>query len=322
MGKRYNHLTKETRVELMILLKSGQSIKAISKLLGIHRSTLYRELQRNSRPRGSYDAHYAEELSTVRKERFSKHRKVNRAMIDIIREKLENEQWSPEQIKGYCNKHKIPMVSHERIYQLIYEDKAAGGTLYRNLRTGKKKYKKRYGKHKSRKTIIKNKVSIDQRPDFINDKQRFGDWEIDTIIGKNNKGAILTVVERKSNFILMRKLKSKNAKDLAKEAIRLLAPYKELVHSITSDNGSEFAEHEYIAEKLNAKFYFAHPYSSWERGLNEYSNKLIRQYIPKKSNFDNINIYDILSITDKLNNRPRKLLGFIKPVQILGNNFF
>ena len=281
--KKYNHITKQQRIELSILLKSGRKIKDISELLSIHRSTLYRELDRNSKPRGSYDALYAEEVSSIRKERFSKHRKLNRGMITIIRDKLENEQWSPEQIKGYCDKHKIPMISHERIYQLIYEDKATGGNLYQHLRTGKKKYKKRYGKHKNRKIVIKNKVSIDERPEIINNKQRFGDWEIDTIIGKNHKGAILTVVERKSNFILIRKLKGKNAKDLAKETIRLLAPYKDLVHSITSDNGTEFAEHEYIAEKLNAKFYFAHPYSSWERGLNEYSNKLIRQYIPKKT---------------------------------------
>lgn len=323
MEKReYNHLTQRQRIELSILLKSGHTISDISKELNIHRSTLYREIDRNSRPRGSYDAIYANELSEIRKERFSKNRKLNRAMINIISDKLENEQWSPEQIKGYCDKNIIPMVSHERIYQYIYEDKSNCGNLYQHLRTGNKKYKKRYGKHKSRKIVIKNKVSIDERPEVINKKDRFGDWEIDTIIGKNHKGAIVTIVERKSNFILMRKLKTKNAEDLAKETIRLLAPYKDLVHSITSDNGTEFAKHQYIAEKLNAKFYFAHPYSSWERGLNEYSNKLIRQYIPKKSNFEKVNNIDILRITDKLNNRPRKLLNFVKPIQILCNNFY
>jgi len=141
-------------------------------------------------------------------------------------------------------------------------------------------------------------------------------------VGKGHKGAIVTVVERKSGFILMKKLKSKKASHLATETIRLLAPYKYLVHSITSDNGTEFANHEYISKKLNTKFYFANPYSSWQRGLNEYSNKLIRQYIPKKSNFDDYNTMDILRINDKLNNRPRKLLNYEKPSNIFFNNFY
>ncbi len=237
-------------------------------------------------------------------------------MIIIIKEKLENQQWSPEQINGYCIENNIPMVSHERIYQYIYQDKENGGNLYKHLRTGQKKYKKRYGKHKNPKTIIKNKVSIEQRPEIINNKERYGDWEIDTIISKNHKGAIVTVVERKSSFILIRKLKGKNASELAKETIRLMMPYKELVHSITSDNGLEFAYHEYIAQKLNAQFYFAHPYSSWERGLSEYSNKLIRQYVPKKSNFDQFSTEYLNQVNIKLNNRPRKLLNFNSPLKI------
>ncbi|MCH8942234.1 MAG: IS30 family transposase [Bacteroidetes bacterium] len=319
--KKYNHLSKVERYQLSVLLKTENNIACIAKQLNVHRSTLYREVKRNSKPRGSYDAFYANETSEIRKERFSKRRKLNLEMISFIRDKLENQQWSPEQIKGYCNKNNIPMVSHERIYQYIYQDKADSGNLYKHLRTGNNKYKKRYGKHKNRKIVIKNKVSIDERPDIINNKQRYGDWEIDTIVGKEHKGAIVTLVERKSNFILIRKLKSKNAAHLATETIRLLAPYKYLVHSITSDNGVEFAKHEYISKKLNAEFYFAHPYSSWERGLNEYSNKLIRQYIPKKTNFDDYNTMDILTINDKLNNRPRKLLNFEKPIDIFFNNF-
>ena len=131
-----------------------------------------------------------------------------------------------------------------------------------------------------------------------------------------NKGAIVTVVERKSSFMLIRKLKGKNAEELAKQTIRLMAPYKDLVHSITSDNGTELANHEYIAKKLNAQFYFAHPYSSWERGLAEYSNKLIRQYIYKKSNFNNYSIEYIINVNNKLNKRPRKLLNFNSPLNV------
>ena len=156
---------------------------------------------------------------------------------------------------------------------------------------------------------------------MINNKERYGDWEIDTIVGKNNKGAIVTVVERKSGFILFRRLKGKNAHELAKQTIRLMMPYKELVYSITSDNGTEFANHEYIAEKLGADFYFANPYSSWERGLSEYSNKLIRQYVPKKSNFEQFSIAYLNEVNLKLNNRPRKTLNFCSPLNVFLGNF-
>ena len=318
---KYKHISNEQRYQISVLLKAGHKVSFIAEKLNLHRSTVYRELKRNSRQRGSYDPYFANQYSDIRKERFSNTRKLNSRMISFIKEKLENQQWSPEQIKGYCDKNNIPMVSHERIYQFIYADQSQGGDLYKHLRTGNNKYMKRYRKHKNRQIIIKNKVSIDHRPPIINNKERFGDWEIDTIVGKNHKGAIITVVERKSNFLLIRKLKNKNASEVAMQTIRMLAPYKDLVHSITSDNGTEFAKHEYIAKKLNAKFYFAHPYSSWERGLNEYSNKLIRQYIPKKSDFNDFSNMDIFQINNKLNSRPRKLLCFSNPSEILFNNF-
>jgi len=320
-NKKYSHISKEQRYQISALLKAGHKISFIADKLNLHRSTLYRELKRNSRQRGSYDPYFANQSSEIRKERFANTRKLNFRMISFIKEKLESQQWSPEQIKGYSDKNNIPMVSHERIYQFIYADKSQGGNLYKNLRTGNNKYKKRYGKHKSRRVIIKNKVSIDQRPEIINNKERFGDWEIDTIVGKNHKGAIVTAVERKSNFLVIRKLKRNNASELARQTIHMLAPFKDLVHSITSDNGSEFAKHEYIAKKLNADFYFAHPYSSWERGLNEYSNKLIRQYIPKKSDFNNLYSMDIFQINIKLNLRPRKLLNFFNPSELFFNIF-
>ena len=179
------------------------------------------------------------------------------------------------------------MVSHERIYQLIRKDKQEGGDLYKRTRH-RLKHRKRPvgGKH----IIIKDKVSIDDRPAVINDRMRFGDWEIDTIVGEENKGAMVTIVERQTGFLFLKKLpEGKGAKGLAAVVIDLLLPYKHNVHSITSDNGTEFAEHKLIAKKLNAGFFFAHPYSSWERGLNEYTNKLIRQYIPKKQSFDGYN---------------------------------
>ena len=242
-------------------------------------------------------------------------------MERFIRDKLSNEQWSPEQIAGYCKKNDILMVSHERIYQFIYRDKTENGQLYKHLRVASKMYRKRYGSGKNKRNIIKDRVSIDQRPDCVNNKERVGDWEIDTIIGKGNKGAIVTIAERATAFVLIVRLNGKNAMDLAKVVVRLMAPFKNLVLSITADNGLEFAMHKYIAEKLGAEFYFAHPYSSWERGLNEYTNRLIRQYIPKKTDFNDVNDQQIKNITMKLNSRPRKNLDFKSPGIVFFNSF-
>ena len=203
------------------------------------------------------------------------------------------------------------MVSHERIYQYIREDKKQGGKLYTHLRH-QLKHRKRpvSGKH----TTIKDKVSIEFRSQEINNKERFGDWEIDLIIGKDGKGAIVTIVERTTAFFLMKKLPfGKNAEQLAKTVIEMLLPYKDFVHSITSDNGTEFAQHKKISAKLLAQFFFANPYSSWERGLSEYTNKLVRQYIPKKSIFELYSDQEIKEIQYKINRRPRKNLKYDNP---------
>ena len=320
MSKVYSHLTREQRYKLEALLKAGIKKTLIAFQLGIDRSTLYREIKRNKQKRGVYNGVFAQELSDERKERFSTQRKMNGAMEGFIIKKLTQEQWSPEQIKGYCDTNGIGMVSHERIYQFIWEDKKCGGALYKHLRTGNKKYRKRYGSGKADRGIV-NRVSIELRPKIVDGRLRFGDWEIDTIIGKNHKGAIVVIVERKSGFFLMKKLDGKDAAALAKAVIRLLAPFKSKVFTITSDNGLEFAEHEVMAKKLEAKFYFAHPYSSWERGLSENTNKLVRQYIPKKTSFEDITDMEINEITMKINKRPRKKLGYKNPLYVFLSSF-
>lgn len=321
MQKKYSHLDQGQRHRISALERAGHSISFIADHLGVSKSTVSRELKRNAKKFGSYNAVCAQEMANERKERFALNRKFTPGMEKFIREKLTQEQWSPEQIKGYCDKKNIPMISHERIYQFIWQDKAAGGELFANLRTGRKKHRHRYGRGKPAYQTIKNRVFIDQRPEVINHKQRYGDWEIDTIVGKNNKGAIVTLVERKSAFTLMAKLNSKNAGELASTVVNLMAPYKEKVLSITSDNGSEFTRHQRIAKKLQTEFFFAHPYSSWERGLNENTNKLIRQYIPKKSSFDDYDQNYINLITLKLNKRPRKKLNYNSPLWIYLTSF-
>ena len=310
------HITIEQRYEIFAYLKCKKSKTFIAKALGVHKSTIGREIIRNSTKTGKYNPKFAQELSIERKERFGRKRKFTIEIKSFVVEKIETEQWSPKQIVGYCSKNHLPMVSHERIYQYVRYDKKVGGKLYQNMRHKLKHRKRPVGKF----IPIKNRVSIDERPEIINKKERFGDWEIDTIIGDNQKGAIVTITERTTNFFLMKKLsKGKDAHALAAVVILMLMPYKAYVHSITTDNGTEFAEHEQIAKKLGTKIYFTHPYSSWEKGLIEYTNKLIRQYIPKKSNFNNYNDLNIMKIQKKINARPREKLKFENPKNIFYN---
>lgn len=304
-------LTQGQRYQIQAYLKAGLTKDFIANELGIHRSTLYRELSRNVGPRRQYCASTAQMLCDERKERLKRPRSFDQAIEDFIKLHIEQEQWSPEQIVGYCRQNGIAMVSHERIYQYIRKDKRLGGGLYKHLRHRLKHRKRPVGDSR---ISIKDRVSIDERPQTINNKERFGDWEIDTIIGKQGKGAIVTIVERTTAFLMMKKLpKGKKADNLADVVISMLLPYKHYVHSITADNGTEFAEHQKISKRLNADFYFAHPYSSWERGLNEYTNKLIRQYVLKSSDFKTYSDPEIAAIQYKINRRPRKKLEFKTP---------
>jgi IS30 family transposase len=306
-------LTSGQRYQIQALLQVNTPKKKIAELINTSVSTVYREIVRNKSKRG-YKALYAQDECNLRKARHHKKRKLTTFMEKDIRNKLLTEQWSPQQICGQAKLQGLNMVSHERIYQLIRKDKADGGTLWKHTRH-KLKHRKRPVTGKQ--INIKNKVSIELRPSIVDDRGRCGDWEIDTIIGEDGRGAILTLTERLTGFLLMEKLpKGKQAKPLAKVAVNLLFAYKRTVHTITSDNGSEFAEHEYIAEKLNAKFFFAHPYASWERGLNEYTNGLIRQYIIKGANFNLYTDDFIKLVQNKINKRPREKLSFQSPSKI------
>ncbi len=311
-------ITREQRYQIQVLLQAGTKPSSIALLIEKDKSVISREIKRNKSPSGKYHAHYAQQLADLRKERFKRARKLTKEMQASIIKELEEEQWSPKQIKGRAVKKGLAMVSHERIYQLIRLDKEKGGELYKHTRHRLKHRKRPVA---GKKVIIKHKVSIDVRPSVVAEKARLGDWEMDTIIGKNNQGAILTIVERQTGFLLMKKLPNgKHAKELAKAVIDLLLPYKNSVHTITVDNGTEFAAHQLIAKKLDTSIFFAHPYSSWERGLNEYTNKLIRQYIPKKESFENYNDQIIKEIQYKINRRPREILGFENPKHVFYSN--
>lgn len=311
----YRQLTQEERFQIAAFCKANFSTKEIACDLNRDKSTIYRELKRNTGQRG-YRPKQAHILAINRRENSRKYIKMNSELQELIHSKIK-EDLSPEQINGWLKIADNIPISHEWIYQFIWSDKDSGGELYKHLRQSNKKRRKKYGKNRLKRGQIKNRVSIDERPDIVQKRKFIGDWEADTIIGKNKKSAMVTIVERKIRLTLIAKVASRNAQVVADKIIHLLEPYKEFVKSITFDNGKEFAEHLKIAEKLNTKTYFCHPYSSWERGTNENTNGLLRQYFPKKIDLSTYSDEKINEVMNKLNNRPRKVLNFFTPNQIL-----
>lgn len=315
----YQHLSYLQRCRIEAYYRAGYFQKDIAKEVGVHPSTVSREIRRNLRWNGVYSAGQGDFCYHDRRKK-SRRPKIFTAHVEaFVKEKLLLE-WSPEQISGYAKRHMLFTVSHERIYQYVLLDKKKGGDLYKHLRHGKKRYKKRYGSPK-RQGPIKNKVMIDERPKIVEEKTRLGDWEIDTIIGKQQQKAILTLVERVSKFTLIGEVGTKSPSKISNQMIQLLTPIKEKVFTLTADNGIEFAHHENTAKALQANVYFAHPYHSWERGLNENTNGLIRQYIPKGSDFNEVSYTKIQTIMERLNNRPRKSLGYATPKEIFEQDF-
>lgn len=300
----YTHLTREERYQIYALKKAGHKQSDIAIVLRRSASTISRELSRNTGGRG-YRPKQAHRLATGR--RAMNARTIDDATWEFVQARLR-EDWSPEQISNHAP------ISIETVYQRVYADKRAGGLLWEHLRCQKQR-RKRYGKH-DRRGIIPNRQSIEERPAIVDKRSRIGDWEADTIIGKNHRQAIVSLVERKSGYTLIRKVKRKTARAVRKAAVLLLKPHRDKVYTVTSDNGKEFSEHEQIAKALDVDFYFAHPYASWERGTNENTNGLIRQYFPKSRDFTTITQQEINHAMKRLNNRPRKRLGFLTPAQV------
>jgi transposase, IS30 family len=307
----YRQLTQQQRYQIHACQGAGWRQTRIANEIGSHPSTISRELRRNRGQRG-YRPQQADLMAQRRRQQKRKDRLTAADWLTMTA--LLEKEWSPEQISGSLKAGDQLRVSHEWIYQYIYADKAAGGKLHFHLRCQKLR-RKRYGKNDHR-GQLPNRRSIDDRPAIVAEKTRLGDWEADTIIGKNHQQAIVSLVDRKSKYCLLAKVTANTAAAVATAICRLLRRHRDKVHTITSDNGREFAAHEKIAGKLHADFYFAHPYCSWERGLNENTNGLVRQYCPKGSDFSAINDADLDFVMDRLNNRPRKTLGFKNPNQI------
>jgi len=306
----YKQLTSGQRYQISVLKKIGSSPTEIAKELEVHKSTILRELTRNTGERG-YRPKQADEKAMSRRSKAKPRIEIDE--WKVVEEKLRQD-WSPEQVSGWLKKQAGRSISHEWIYQHILTDKRSGGDLYKHLRC-QKKHRKRYGSPERRGKLLQ-RVSIEERPEVVNQRERLGDWEVDTVVGKNQQGALVSLVERKSRYTLLGLVQRRQA-DLVKQAVlSLLLPLTDRVLSITSDNGKEFAEHVQIAEALQAAFYFSHPYSAWERGTNENTNGLIRQYFPKGSDFLSVTETVPVSVTDKLNHRPRKCLDFNTPFEV------
>lgn len=306
----YKQLTSEQRYTIFILLQKGTKKKDISEAINVSPSTISRELKRNSGRNGRYNWETAQRNAMYHKRRRPGNHSVDAEVKNESIRLLSELQWSPAQISGHLARQG-KYISHETIYRIIRKDKAEGGSLYKNCRHRLKHRARPVGKW----IPIPNRVSISERPGEA-DGKRFGDFEMDTILGRNGNGAILTLIERSTNMLLMRKLnKGKNARELARTVIHLLQPFKGKVRTITTDNGSEFACHEMITKSIGVEVYFADPYSSWQKGAIENMNGLIRQYIPKSTCFSSISHQQITKIMQRINTRPREKLNFETPKQ-------
>lgn len=310
-----SQLTLNQRYQIESSLSQGMSLSMIGSLINKDKSVVCREISRNSDARsGKYKAELAHNKAQYRHKTKKKKVRFTPEIKEHVCNKLKDD-FSPEQIVGRAKLDHIQCVSHETIYQFIWKDKKAGGRLFKHLRNNGKKYRKR-GQRKDTRGLITERVDIDQRPEIVEKKERIGDLEIDLIVGKNHKQAILTINDRASGLLTMDKVSSKQAIEIERKSVELLENYGPLLHTITSDNGKEFANHKNIAEQLDIDFYFAKPYHSWQRGANENLNGLIRQYFAKDYDFTTIQKTQIQNVQNILNNRPRKRFGYRTPNEI------
>jgi transposase, IS30 family len=316
MKRRYKQLTLEQRSQIHALKARGDSCKQIALFVKVHASTVVRELQRNATPHGYCPTQAQQKTHTRRRQRQGGYRKTPTTVWDLVVDKLTNQQWSPSQISGWLALEHGIKLSHECIYQYVYAIKKAGGKLHSQLRRQGKRYQKRINGRTNRGRII-GRIDISERPKIVEDKSRLGDWEGDTIVGLGHQSAVVTLVERQTGFLKMAVVEKNTAENVTNAVLALLEPMKDKVHTITFDNGKEFSYHYKLQAPLQADIYFATPYHSWERGLNENTNGLIRQYFPKKTDFATITPEQIQAVEDKLNNRPRKRHGYKTPNQAM-----
>jgi IS30 family transposase len=316
--KSYRRFGYEDRCQLHALVKRGLTQEAIAEALGFSQGTISRELRRNRGKRG-YRFKQAQGKTSHRQHAVLRRpRKLTRRLRRMIERKLREERWSPEQIGGWLKAECAVSLSHECIYRMIWQDKRAGGDLWRCLRRRGKRYNKRCGQNAGR-GLIPDRIDISLRPAIVDRKTRLGDWEGDTVASAGHKGGLLTHVERKSMLAKLTKLPRATANITHGATVRRLKPIRRFVRTITYDNGKEFAGHRRTAKALKADIYFATPYHAWERGLNENTNGLIRDFFPKGTDFATIHHATVAKVERLLNSRPRKSLGFKSPQEVFNS---
>lgn len=316
----YTHLTSHDRYVIYHMRRFGFSHREIGRRLNRHHTTISREVVRNTPPAISYvcewgDVHAAERRQKPRHQR----RRSNKRLVRYVETRLRW-YWSPEEIAGWL-KVRYPnnlsmRISPEMIYQWIFRDAREGGDLYTYLRRRRKKRRKqrRYG---SGRGLIPNRVSIHDRPRIVDDRKRIGDWEGDTVEGKKGTGYLLTLVDRTSRYLLAGQLNNKKSQHLADVSVHLFSKTRKVTrHTLTVDNGKEFARFKDIEERAGLTVYFADPYAAWQRGTNENTNGLLRQFHPKGSDFRSITDKDLAFSVRMINHRPRKCLNFRTPHEV------
>lgn len=308
----YTQLSLEERYQIFEQFQCCRSVPTIAKLLNRAPSTIYRELKRNRGLRGWRPLQSHRKAMSRRLERVVPNRIQASTWQEV--ERLIRLDWSPEQITQRLCLERGVRVSHEWIYRYIYKNKCRGGQLYRHLRQQKPR-RRRFGRY-GRRSYLVDTTSIEQRPKAVEGRRWFGHWEGDTMIGKGRQGGLLTLVERKSRYTKIRHVVSHHGKVIHRQVNAALRTMKDRVKTLTYDNGREFSEHKRTEKDLDAKIYFAHPYSSWERGTNENTNGLIRQYFPKQRSLAKVSRAEVAQVENKLNHRPRKCLGFRTPHEV------
>lgn len=311
---RGSHLTRDERAQISLLKQQGYSLRAIARALGRNPATICRELQRNRCEDGRYRIDKAQRRARTRQRLSRRNRRLTEDQAMLI-SRLLAVWWSPQQISQTLRMGGVEMVCHESIYQYIREDRLSGGNLCQYLRCFRKKRRKRHGTYDSR-GRLPGKRMIDDRPPEIQSRMEFGHFEGDTVLGKG-KECILTLVERKSRLTLIGVLRNRTVAEVNAVAMQLLRPFKGIVKTITFDNGTEFHGYKELETAIGVDVYFAHPYHSWERGTNENTNGLIRQFLPKRTTMFGLTQTRCVDIMRLLNNRPRKCLKYSSPAQVL-----
>jgi IS30 family transposase len=318
----YTHITNDERDALQVMRSKGIKISIIAGVLGRHVSSIYREVERNS---DSFNIYLAEKAhrKSIKRRALNRPKPVtgNKPLLKCV-ERLIRKEYSPDEIVGRLQlegRHPTWHISHETIYKYIYEQVKVGNDLRSYLRQGHRTRRKRR-LAKDRRGIIADRVFIDQRPTIVDQRTRTGDWEGDTVEGAGKKGYVATWTERRCKYLVAYTLDRKASDKLvtgAKKAFRSIP--EEYRKTFTVDNGKEFSRHKELSKSLKGKVYFANPYHPWERGLNENTNGLLRQYLPKKKSFEDLTQKELAKIVSKLNNRPRKSLGYRTPREAFFN---